>query len=301
MEETPKPRPVPRDASSPIPLPVDDGEQRPMRSTARESAPAPTAQHPRVEAGSERWSSATHPDAVAPAAPATDATPTAVAPRPEERADATERIQEPTLVERVQVQRPGLGKRERRGAVVAGALGLPLVTLGLITLAVPIGAWYVTTVFKSVIMAVAALFATESQVRELDRSITAVDPTAFGNVSFWLIVIGAVLTIGGILLSWLVLRSHGVFHPFLVTLTAVPMALGLSAILQAGAAALAGLVFQLGDGGISAVIANALFALLLFLVAAVAIAVAVGIGVWLWMASVFRATVVTGAPTTAKG
>ncbi|MBF6841800.1 hypothetical protein HN289_19235, partial [Acinetobacter baumannii] len=144
---------------------------------------------------------------------------------------------------------------ERESLVIclwAGALGLPLVTLGLITLAVPIGAWYVTTVFKSVIMAVAALFASEAQVRELDRSITQVDPTSFGNVSFWLIVIGAVLLLAGFALSWLVRRAHGVFHPVLVTLTAVPMALGLSAILQAGAGALAGLVFQLGDGGISA-------------------------------------------------
>ena len=147
----------------------------------------------------------------------------------------------------------------------------------------------VTSVFKSVIMAFAALFASEAQVRELDQSITAVDPTSFGNVSFWLIVVGAVLLLGGLLLSWLVL------------LTAVPMAIGLSFILQAGAGALAGLVFQLGNGGVSAVIANALFALLLFLVASVVIAVAVGIGVWLWMASVFRATVVTGAPETIEG
>lgn len=235
--------------------------------------------------------------ATLPASADADATPTEVVSDRDRRAAAVERIRTgPVEVERVQVQRPGLTKRERRGAVIAGALGLPLVTLGLITLAVPIGAWYVTSVFKSVIMAFAALFATEAQVEELDQSITAVDPTSFGNVSFWLIISGVVLLIGGLLLSWLVLRAHGVFHPLLVTITAVPMALGLSAILQAGSGALAGLVFQTGNGGVSAVIANAIFALLLFLVASVVIAIVIGILVWLWMARVFRATVVTGVP-----
>ncbi len=273
-----------RDDSAPIPLPTDDGETRLRRSTAREPMPAAELE----------------PESAPVAAAPRDDAPTAVATRPLGDADAAERIRHGDVqIETVQVHRPGLGKRERRGVMIAGALGLPLVTLGLITLAVPIGAWYATTVFKSVIMAVAALFASEAQVRELDRSITQVDPTSFGNVSFWLIVIGAVLLLGGFVLSWLVLRAHGVFHPVLVTLTAVPMALGLSAILQAGAGALAGLVFQLGDGGISAVIANALFALLLFLVASVVIAVIVGVLVWLWMGSVFRATVVTGAPGSA--
>lgn len=239
--------------------------------------------------------------AVLPDSSPRDATPTEVATTPPRRADAAERIRRGEVsVETVQVHRPGLGRRERRGVVIAGALGLPLVTLGLITLAVPIGAWYVTSVFKSVIMAVAALFASEAQVREIDASITQVDPTSFGNVSFWLIVAGAVLLIAGLVLSWLVMRAHDVFHPMLVTLTAVPMAIGLSFVLQAAAGALAGLVFQLGDGGVSAVIANALFALLLFLVASVVIAVVVGILVWLWMGSVFRATVVTGVPEGAK-
>jgi hypothetical protein len=285
---------VRRDDSVPIPLPTDDGETRLRRSTAREAAPVaatPTREAPVVETASgER----------APVRARRDDAPTEVATRPLRDADAAERIRHGDVqIEKVQVHRPGLGKRERRGVMIAGALGLPLVTLGLITLAVPIGAWYVTTVFKSVIMAVAALFASEAQVRELDQSITQVDPTSFGNVSFWLIVIGAVLLVGGFVLSWLVLRAHGVFHPVLVTLTAVPMAIGLSAILQAGAGALAGLVFQLGDGGVSAVIANALFALLLFLVASVVIAVIVGVLVWLWMGSVFRATVVTGVPGSA--
>lgn len=265
-----------RDESAPIPLPADDGETRLRRSTAREAAPV--AEAPTREV------------------------PTEVATEPHVGTEAAERIRHGDApVERVQVHRPGLGKRERRGVMIAGALGLPLVTLGLITLAVPIGAWYVTTVFKSVIMAVAALFASEAQVREIDTSITRVDPTSFGNVSFWLIVAGAVLLLAGLLLSWLVMRAHAVFHPMLVTLTAVPMAIGLSFVLQAGAGALAGLVFGLGDGGVSAVIANALFALLLFLVAAVVIAVVVGVLVWLWMGSVFRATVATGAPAGAKG
>ncbi len=295
-----------RDASAPIPLPEDDGETRMRRSTARDDATAPGAVADRDDRRDEARDADAHDrhDGArdADAHDRRDEAPTEVATRPYDGGEAADRIRtRPAPVERVQVQRPGLGKRERRGATIAGALGLPLVTLGLITLAVPIGAWYVTSVFKSVIMAFAALFASEAQVRELDQSITAVDPTSFGNVSFWLIVAGAVLLLGGLLLSWLVLRAHGVFHPVLVTLTAVPMAIGLSFILQAGAGALAGLVFQLGNGGVSAVIANALFALLLFLVASVVIAVAVGIGVWLWMASVFRATVVTGAPETIEG
>lgn len=292
VEETPKPKPVPRDASAPITLPMDDGEARPRRATA--STPvADRDERADADAALERTTPLPATDA--------DATPTEVASQRDRRADATERIRSgPVTVEKVQVQRPGLTKRERRGGMIAGALALPLVTLGLLTLAVPIGAWYLTSVFKSVIMAFAALFATEAQVRELDQSITAVDPTSFGNVSFWLIVSGTVLLLGGLLLSWLVLRAHGVLHPVLVTLTAVPMALGLSAILQAGSGALAGLVFQFGDGGVSAVIANALFALLLFLVASVVIAVVTGILVWLWMASVFRATVVTGVPDGAK-
>lgn len=219
-----------------------------------------------------------------------------------ERADAVDRIRNGAVsVQRVQVQRPKLSKRERRGAMTAGAFALPLVTLGLITLAVPIGAWYFTTIFKSVLVAVASLVATEAQVRGLDASITAVDPTSFGTLSFWLIIAGVALLLVGLVLSWLVLRGHGVFHPILVTLTAVPMSLGLSAILQVGAGALAGLVFQLGDGGVSAVIANAAFALLLFLVASVAIALVTGILVWLWMSSVFRATVVTGVPESSEG
>lgn len=275
-----------------------------MRASARESAPVldptPAARALPVE----EQSAAARP---ARSESAADAVQTRAVTDPVGQHEATARIRTaPTTtadgaVTQVQVQRPALGKRERRGAMIAGALGLPLVTLGLITLAVPIGAWYATTVFKAVIMAVAALFASEAQVRELDASITQVDPTSFGNVSFWLIVIGALLLVGGFVLSWLVLRAHGVFHPVLVTLTSVPMAIGLSFVLQAGAGALAGLVFQLGSGSVSAVIANAMFALLLFLVASVLIAVAIGIGVWLWMSSVFRATVVTGVPEGEKG
>ncbi len=225
--------------------------------------------------------------------------PTTVIDERDERAEAVDRIRNgPVSVETVQVQRPKLGKRERRGAAIAGALGLPLVTLGLITLAVPIGAWYLTTVFKTIIVAFTSLFS-EATARDLDQQITAVDPTTFGNVSFWLSIIGAVMLLGGLLLSWLVLRAHQVFHPVLVTLTAVPMGLGLSFVLQAAAGALGGLFFQFGDGGVSAVVANAIFGVLLFLVLSVAIAVATGILVWWWMASVFRATVVTGAPEAA--
>jgi hypothetical protein len=285
---------VRRDDSAPISVPVDDGQSRLRRSSAREATRGAEAPYGSAVAAEVPRESAT-------AAPtAREAAPTEVATTPLDDADAAERIRHGDVqVETVQVHRPGLGKRERRGVMIAGALGLPLVTLGLITLAVPIGAWYVTSVFKSVIMAVAALFASEARVREIDASITQVDPTSFGNGSFWLIVAGAVLLLAGLLLSWLVMRAHGVFHPMLVTLTAVPMAIGLSFILQAGAGALAGLVFRLGDGGVSAVVANALFALLLFVVASVVIAVVVGMLVWLWMGSVFRATVVTGVPGSA--
>ncbi|WP_306233755.1 hypothetical protein [Agrococcus beijingensis] len=281
MEETPRPRPVQRDASAPIPLPVDDGETRPMRA----SAPATGS------VAAQRVST--------PLAERSADAPTTVIDERDERAEAVDRIRNgPVSVETVQVQRPKLGKRERRGAAIAGALGLPLVTLGLITLAVPIGAWYLTTVFKTIIVAFTSLFS-EATARDLDQQITAVDPTTFGNVSFWLSIIGAVMLLGGLLLSWLVLRAHQVFHPVLVTLTAVPMGLGLSFVLQAAAGALGGLFFQFGDGGVSAVVANAIFGVLLFLVLSVAIAVATGILVWWWMASVFRATVVTGAPEAA--
>lgn len=242
-----------RDSSAPIPLPEDDGETRLRRSTARETAQADGGATPVAER-----------DAAAP---------TEVATRPHDGDDAAERIRNgPVTVEKVQVHRPALSKRERRGAAIAGALGLPLATLGLIALAVPIGAGYVTTL-----------------------GLIALTPAASGML-FWLMISGAVLLLAGLLLSWLVLRAHGVFHPMLVTLSSMGMSIGLSLVLQAAAGALAGLVFGLGVEG--TVFADPL---LLFGVASVVMAVLIGIGVWRWMASVLRATVVTGAPETVKG
>lgn len=275
---------MPRDASAPIPLPLDDGEARPRRSSA---APRTAAATP------------TRAEQVEPAAQGDGELPARITISPADVPDATERIRHPQVtVERVQVQRPKLTRRARRGASIAGALGLPLVSLGLIALLLPVVAWFSIRVIAPVAEALTGLLIADERALALGGSAAGDAAIALDAGSVWLLVAGGGLILVGMLLSWLVLRAHGVFRPVLVTLTAVPTGLGLAGLLQA--VALTALVLQLGDGGAAGAVASPMLALLV-LAAVVAIAVIAGLLVWRWMASAFRATVVTGVPAGGEG
>lgn len=129
-------------------------------------------------------------------------------------------------------------RKARRGAIISGAISLPLVTLGGVTLG----------------------FA----------------------------IVGAVFVLAGCLISFFVLRAHGVGRPGHVTGFGIAVGLVISAVLSATVGALTGLIFGTART-VGQVLGNAALGIALTTIGSVAVTVATGILVWLWMERLFRA------------
>lgn len=268
----PAPRRVRRDESAPITVPTAEPGEGPVRGSGGvHDVVASEAQQP------------------AAAAQRADTAPGAETARP------AETVHEPRRVETVELHRPSLSRKERKGALVAGAISLPLVGVGLVMLAIPLGVWYLSTVIRTIAVVVANAVGGASSAAATNSTLADVDPGALSQVTFALAMVGAALLVAGLLVSWLVMRGAGVHRPLLVTGTAVPMAASLAVVLTASIGALGGLVFGTSET-VGEILANAAIGMAISAVAALVVSVIVGAVVWLWMARVFRATVVTGAP-----
>lgn len=178
-------------------------------------------------------------------------------------------------------------KRARRGSVIAGVLSLPLISLGLIALAVPLAVWYVGTVFRTLVVVFINAVRGLAAAKEANASLSTVDAGSVSGVTIAVAIVGAVLFVAGALLSIFVLRSHGVGRPALVTLLAIPMGLVIAMVLSATIAALAGLVFGTSDS-VGEVLGKAALGIALTVIGSALTTVASGGLVWPWVARLVR-------------
>ena len=178
--------------------------------------------------------------------------------------------------------------RTRRGAIIAGALSLPLVTLGMIQLAVPLGVWYLSTVIRTIVVVIANIVSGKDAAGDANSTLARVDPGALGSVTLGFALVGLVLVVAGWLVSYFVLRAHGTTRPGYVTGFGVSVGLVIAAVLTASVGALTGLLFGTSDT-VSEVLGNAALGIALTMIGAAIVTVGTGILVWLWMERLFRA------------
>ena len=214
------------------------------------------------------------PDSSGPAAPA-PAEPVVPAP-PARSADAAQR-------------------RARRGAIVSGAIALPLVTLGVVLLAVPLAVWYLSTVIRTLVVVVANILSGSDAADDANSTLGGIDPAALGGVTLGFAIVGAVFVVAGLLLSFFVLRSHGVAKPGYVTGFGVSVGLVIATILTATVGALTGLVFGAART-VAQVLGNAALSIALTTIGSVVVTVGTGILVWVWMERIFRAPAAASEP-----
>lgn len=179
-------------------------------------------------------------------------------------------------------------RRRRRGTLAAGALTMPIVGLGAVLMAIPLGIWYVTTVFKTIIVVIMNMVAGRSEAAEVNDALNNIDPASMTAVSLSLIIVGVVMVAAAICISYFMLRAYEVRQPFLVTLFSVPMASVIVAIVSASIGALGGLMFQSATETVDGTLSSAPLGIAGFAIASIAVAVAIGAGVWVWVARILR-------------
>jgi hypothetical protein len=178
-------------------------------------------------------------------------------------------------------------KRARRGAIIAGALTLPMVTLGAILLAVPLAVWYLSTVIRTLVVVVANIVSGTGAAKDANTTLDRIDPAALGGVTLGFAIVGLVFVAAGCVVSLIVLRTHRVDRPGYVTGFGVMVGLVIATVLTATVGALTGLIFGTART-VAQVLGNAALGIALTTIGAVAVTVATGIVVWLWMARLFR-------------
>lgn len=221
---------------------------------------------------------ATHPEPHEPA-PVEDA---ATAPPPEDRTAST-------------VESPAAGtdhRRARRGAVIAGAISLPLVGLGTVLLAVPLAVWYLSTVIRTLVVVVANILSGDRAAEDANSTLDRIDPAALGGVTLGFAIVGAVFVLAGWLVSFFVLRAHGIARPGFVTGFSIAVGLVISTVLSTTVGALTGLIFGTART-VAQVLSNAALGIALTTLGSVAVTVAAGVLVWMWMERLFRTPEVT--------
>ncbi|MGO3648691.1 hypothetical protein [Agrococcus casei] len=179
-------------------------------------------------------------------------------------------------------------QRRRRGALASGALSMPIIALGVTLMAVPLGIWYVSTVFKTVIVVITNMVTGEREAKSVNGALNNVDPGAMSSISVALIIVGAVLSIAALLVSYFMLRATKVEKPMLVTIFSVPLASVVSAVVIASIGALGGLIFKDTTHTVSGILGNAALGIAGFALAAVAVSIVIGGAVWWWVAHIFR-------------
>ncbi|WP_175414044.1 hypothetical protein [Agrococcus sp. SGAir0287] len=178
-------------------------------------------------------------------------------------------------------------RRAQRGAIVAGAIALPLVTAGLALLAVPLAIWQLATIVKTIVVVIANAVAGTSAASDANATLASIDPDAMSGLTIALAIVGAVLVVAGALVSVLVLRAHGVHRPAMATTIAMPMGVVVASIVAATIGAVGGLLFGTSDS-LSQVLGNAAIAIALTAIGSGAATVATGALVWLWMVRIVR-------------
>jgi hypothetical protein len=178
-------------------------------------------------------------------------------------------------------------RRTRRGAIISGAISLPLVTLGVVLLAVPLAVWYLSTVIRTLVVVIANIVSGGAAAGDANSTLGRIDPAALGGVTLGFAIVGAVFVVAGWLVSFFVLRAHQVDRPGYVTGFGVAVGLVISTVLAATVGALTGLIFGTART-VAQVLGNAALGIALTTIGAVAVTVAAGILVWLWMERLFR-------------
>ncbi|RQP12207.1 MAG: hypothetical protein EAS51_03555 [Microbacteriaceae bacterium] len=178
-------------------------------------------------------------------------------------------------------------KKARRGTVIAGALTLPLVTLGAVLLAVPLGVWYLSTVIRTLVVVVANILSGSAAAKDANSTLGDIDPAALGGVTAGFAIVGAVFVVAGCLVSFFVLRAHRVDRPGYVTGFGLAVGLVIASVLSATVGALTGLIFS-SARTVSQVLGNAALSIALTTIGAVVVTVVTGVLVWLWMGRIFR-------------
>lgn len=209
-------------------------------------------------------------------------------PREPHHADATTTPQAPTPTA---VESPAVGtdhRRARRGAVISGAISLPLVSLGVVLLAVPLAVWYLSTVIRTLVVVVANILSGDRAAEDANSTLDRIDPAALGGVTFGFAIVGAVFVLAGWLVSHFVLRAHGIARPGFVTGFSIAVGLVISAVLSTTVGALTGLIFGTART-VAQVLSNAALGIALTTLGSVAVTVAAGVLVWVWMERLFRA------------
>jgi len=178
-------------------------------------------------------------------------------------------------------------RRARRGALVAGAIALPLATAGLALLAVPLAIWQLATIVQTLVVVIANAVAGTGAAADANATLASIDPNATSGLTIALAIVGAVLVVAGALVSVLVLRSHGVHRPTMVTTIALPMGVLVASIVTATVGALGGLLFGTSDS-VSEVLGNAAIAIALTAIGSGIATVVTGALVWMWMAGILH-------------
>lgn len=203
-------------------------------------------------------------------------------------------VSEPVSADAVPTEaRDAEARRARRGTIIAGALTLPLVTLGVVLLAVPLAVWYLSTVIRTLVVVVANILSGSGAAKDANTTLGNIDPAALGGVTLGFAIVGAVFVVAGLLVSFFVLRAHRVARPGYVTGFGVTVGLVIATVLSATVGALTGLVFGTART-VAQVLGNAALGIALTTIGSVVVTVATGIVVWLWMARLFRAPADTG-------
>lgn len=198
-------------------------------------------------------------------------------------------VSESVTVDAVPVaDRDAENRRARRGTIIAGALTLPLVTLGVVLLAVPLAVWYLSTVIRTLVVVVANILSGSGAAKDANTTLGNIDPAALGGVTLGFAIVGAVFVVAGLLVSLFVLRAHRVARPGYVTGFGVTVGLVIATVLSATVGALTGLVFGTART-VAQVLGNAALGIALTTIGSVVVTVGTGIVVWLWMARLFRA------------
>ncbi len=228
------------------------------------------------------------------ATPASDAATTASAAPPAAEApesgasgSAVAASDAPDAAEATAEETAAAQRRARRGSRVAGAISLPLMTAGIIGLAVPLGVWYLSTVIRTIVVVIANAANGGKAAEDANSTLGAVDPGALSGFTLVFAIVGAAFLIGGVLVSIFVLRSHGVARPLMVTGFGAAVGLIVATILSATIGALAGLIFGTSQT-VGQVLATAALGLALTVIGSVAVTVGAGALVWPWMARLFR-------------
>ena len=181
-------------------------------------------------------------------------------------------------------------RRARRGTVIAGAVTLPLITLGVVLLAVPLAVWYLSTVIRTLVVVVANIVSGSGAAKDANSTLGQIDPAALGGVTLGFAIVGAVFVIAAWLFSFFVLRAHRVERPGYVTGFGVTVGLVIATVLTATVGALTGLLFGTART-VGQVLGNAALSIALTGLGSVAVTVVTGILVWLWMSRIFRTRV----------